>query len=133
MIKDYFLQLLDWWQMSIVVDDRKTTPLFKEGEIWWCSVGMNIGREIFGKGIDFARPVIVLKKIDRDSFLAIPLTTQLKNGTWYVEVHYSGYERRAILAQARVFDAKRLLRKIGTLSDYNFQNVRTKFIIFYSS
>ena len=69
MIKDRFLQLLDWWRISVVINDESTRPLFKEGEIWWCGIGMNIGREIFGKGAKFIRPVVVLKKLNKDSFL----------------------------------------------------------------
>jgi mRNA interferase MazF len=133
MIKDYFLQLLDWWRMSIVVNSKDTIPLFREGEIWWCSVGVNIGREIFGKGINFTRPVIVFKKMDKDSFLAIPLTTKIKNGSWYVEIFYNGVERRAILSQARVLDGKRLTEKMGTLSNKNFRNLKKSFLDFYGS
>lgn len=32
----------------------------KPGEIWWCSIGLNIGSEIYGKGWTYARPVIVI-------------------------------------------------------------------------
>ena len=32
----------------------------KEGEVWWCSVGENVGVEINGKHSLFLRPVLVL-------------------------------------------------------------------------
>lgn len=131
MIKDYFLRLLDWWKVSVVVDSKETIPFFREGEIWWCNLGVNIGREIFGKGINFTRPVIIFKKINRDSFLAVPLTTKIKNGSWYVEIFYEGIERRAILSQVRVLDGKRLTKKMGTLSRKNFINLKRRFIGFY--
>ena len=133
MIKDYFLQLMEWWRETIVISAKETSPTFKEGEIWWCSVGMNIGREIFGKGKDFSRPIVIFRKIGSDSFLAIPLTLQLKNGSWFVAIWYDGVERRALLSQVRVLDEKRLIRKIGTLDDENFQLLKKKFIEFYSS
>jgi mRNA interferase MazF len=120
MIIDHFLQLLDWWQKAVVIDNRPASPTFKEGEIWWCSIGMNIGREIFGKGKDFARPIIIFKKIGSDSFLAIPLTTQIKNGSWYVPIWSGDIECRALLSQIRVLDEKRLINKVGTLNHYNF-------------
>ena len=101
MIKDYFLLLLDWLRMTVVLKSRRLAPTFNEGDIWWCSVGINIGSEIFGKGKNFSRPVIVFKKIGKDSFLGIPLTKQLKDGSWYVPMHYGGIECRAILSRSR--------------------------------
>jgi len=49
---------------------------FREGEIWWAHLGVNIGYEIDGKKTNFARPVIVLRKYNKYSFLALPLTTR---------------------------------------------------------
>ena len=57
-------------------------PLFKEGEVWWCSFGENIGIEVNGKGGKFSRPAIIFKKLSADGFFAIPLSTQIKSGTW---------------------------------------------------
>ena len=131
MIKDYFLLLLDWLQMMVMLQDKKLAPSFKEGEIWWCNIGMNIGREIFGKGRGFSRPVIVFKKIGQDCFLGIPVTKQLKEGSWYVPIFHSGIEQRAILSQVRVFDKKRLLKSMGTLSHKNLENLKRKFATFY--
>jgi mRNA interferase MazF len=133
MIKNYFTLLLDWWRMTVIIGEKQTAPTFKEGEIWWCSIGMNIGREVFGKGKEFTRPVIVYKKINKDSFLGIPLTTQLKNGSWYVSISYCGVESRAILSQVRVFDGRRLVKKIGTLSRDNFYHIKERFLGFYGS
>jgi hypothetical protein len=52
MLQDYFLALLDWWKINILLKDNTSTRLFKEAEIWWCSIGMNIGVEIFGNPIN---------------------------------------------------------------------------------
>jgi mRNA interferase MazF len=132
MLQNYFLALLDWWKINVLLSGSTSTRLFKEAEIWWCSIGINVGVEIFGKGPDFARPVIIFKKFNAHSFLGIPLTTQLKEGVWYIPISFSGKERRAILSQIRVFDARRLLRKIGTLAGDDFQNIQNRFINFYS-
>lgn len=35
---------------------------FKEREIWWCLLGMNVGHEQDGKNENFESPVSVLKK-----------------------------------------------------------------------
>ena len=93
---------------------------------------MNVGVEIFGKGPEFARPVIIFKKFNTHSFLGIPLTTQLKEGAWYISISFSGKERRAILSQISVFDTSRLLRKMGTVAGDDFQKIQNRFIEFYS-
>jgi mRNA interferase MazF len=131
MLQDYFLALLDWWKATVLLKDKQPVILFKEGEIWWCSIGINIGVEILGKGTDFARPVVIFKKFDTYSFLGIPLTTQIKNGRWYILILFNGKERKAILSQIRVFDTKRLLWKMGALNNDNFKNLQTRFIEFY--
>ena len=53
---------------------------FKEGEIWWCGAGLNIGHEIDGKHDTFERPFYILKKCSDTMFIGIPCTTNLKKG-----------------------------------------------------
>jgi mRNA interferase MazF len=131
MLQDYFLALVEWWRASVVLRTKKSKPLFKEGEIWWCSVGMNVGVEIFGKGSKFTRPVLIFKKFNANSFLGIPLTSKPKDGPWYVSVHCAGVEGRGILSQIRSFDAKRLNARMATLTDAEFAAVREAFLAVY--
>ncbi|MGC9599110.1 MAG: type II toxin-antitoxin system PemK/MazF family toxin [Minisyncoccia bacterium] len=127
----YFLALLGWWHRTVILQTLSSQKLFKEGEIWWCSIGMNIGVEIYGKGKRFTRPVLVFKKFSANSFLGIPLTTQQKTGSWYVPIQHGEKKRMAILSQIRIFDAKRLTQKVGMLSMGNFQKIIDAFLIFY--
>jgi mRNA interferase MazF len=115
MLQNYFLTLLDWWRITIRLRDRQRKPLFKEGEIWWCSIGMNVGVEIYGKGQRFTRPVIIFKKFNKNAFLGIPLTSQLKTGKWYVLVTHGDKTDTALLAQIRVMDSKRLIERMETI------------------
>jgi mRNA interferase MazF len=58
-------------------------PLVNEGDLWWCSIGENVGVEVSGKGVNFTRPVIVLRKFGRLAFFGIPTTTNTdRKGTW---------------------------------------------------
>ncbi len=93
MLQTYFLTLLDWWKIHILLKNKNAVRFFKKAEVWWCSIGMNVGVEIYGKGRDFSRPVIIFKKFDSCSFLGIPLTTQIKNGGWYIPILFGGKER----------------------------------------
>jgi hypothetical protein len=38
-------------------------PHVSEGDIWWASVGENVGSEINGKSKLFFRPVVILRKL----------------------------------------------------------------------
>jgi mRNA interferase MazF len=88
---------------------------------------MNIGVEIYGKGPKFTRPVLVLKKFNADGFLGVPLTSHRKVSDWYAPVVCVGVEGSAVLNQIRAFDAKRLLTRMGTLSDKDFQSIKQAF------
>ena len=106
-------------------------PLFKEGEIWWCAVGQNVGIEINGKGSMFSRPVFVYKKLSKDGFFGVPLSTQIKEGTWYVSVTFQNKEIIANLAQARVLSSSRMYEKIGALDDIDTEKIKTAFSRLY--
>ncbi len=77
---EYIFAILEWCRVIITLRAEDKKVLFKEGEIWWCSIGMNVGTEIFGKGRRFTRPVLVFKKFGSYSFLGIPITSQEKEG-----------------------------------------------------
>lgn len=78
---------------------------------------MNIGDEVYEKGELFSRPVLVYKKLTKTTFLGLPVTSQEKTGTWYVEFVLNGTTQRALLNQARVFGVRRLQERIGELTE----------------
>lgn len=96
----------------------------KEGEVWWCGVGENVGVEINGKDSYFARPVVILKKLSRYNFIGIPLTSQLHSGTWYVTFMFNERTQVAIVAQVRNFSVARLYRKMGELPECDFALIK---------
>ena len=72
---EYILTPLVGYEPVSSYKRNDTRPTFKEGKLWWCSIGMNIGVESTGKGERFTRPII-LKKFNTNSFIGIPLTTR---------------------------------------------------------
>ena len=124
---------LVWGRLKAALWGQKSAVVFKQGDIWWCCIGMNIGEEAFGKGPWFTRPVLVLKKFTSNSFLGLPLTRKEKRGSWYVEVELHGKKSFVMLNQARVFDKKRMRNRIETLDTSVFELVRTRFLEFYAS
>ncbi|MYE38514.1 MAG: type II toxin-antitoxin system PemK/MazF family toxin [Candidatus Spechtbacteria bacterium SB0662_bin_43] len=78
-----------WHRQKKTLQSRRSV-IFKEREIWWCSVGINVGYEVDGKGQDFARPVLVLKKVSNENFIGLPITSVKKDLPGYFEYkdHY---------------------------------------------
>jgi mRNA interferase MazF len=105
--------------------------VFKQNEIWWCSLGLNLGEETYGKGEKFTRPVLIFKKLTSNSFVAFPLTTKEKTGSWYAKIETQGIKRWVMLNQIRILDKKRLTNRIGALSGADVQEVRKCFINLY--
>ncbi|OGM91090.1 hypothetical protein A2755_00005 [Candidatus Wolfebacteria bacterium RIFCSPHIGHO2_01_FULL_48_22] len=133
MIADYIKFIQAWCKLKVALWDKQNKVVFKQGNVWWCSLGMNIGEEMFGKGDKFTRPVLVFRKFTSNSFLGLPLTKQEKQGSWYVEITIHGERNLVMLNQARVLDKKRLTNRIGALDNNDFKKVREKFLEFYGS
>jgi mRNA interferase MazF len=129
---EYVFAVLEWCKVVISLRNKKPPAFFKEGEVWWCSIGMNVGTEIFGKGSQFTRPVLILKKFGPHSFLGIPITSQSKEGNWYVPITYENRNDRVVLVQARAWDAQRLVKGITTLGSENLREVQRAFSELYS-
>ena len=122
MIKDFN----NWNEIKKNLDLNNRDLLFKETEIWWCSVGLNIGVESCGKGETFRRPVLILKKLSSYSFIGIPLSSQIKTGTWFVDVQINGVKQCVLLYQIKMFSKSRLQRRFATLDTNDFTKVKEK-------
>lgn len=104
---------------------REKGPYCHDREIWWCALGINVGFEQDGSGIEFRRPVLILKSVSVQTSLVIPLTTSGKEHPLRPSLgEVDGKEAHALLSQMRVIDTKRLVRKIGRLNKEMFAEIR---------
>lgn len=105
---------------------------FHEREIWYCHLGENIGFEQDGRGDQFLRPVIIIRKFNNDIFWGIPLTRTQKDLPFYFtfvprfETAVQGEKSTAVLSQVRLVDAKRLRRMLGYISEKDFVALKKK-------
>lgn len=121
MQKDFF----EWYAKKELIDKISGRLYFHEREVWWCSLGVNVGFEQDGKGSKFARPVLVFKKFNKEVFWALPVTTKVKKNIFHSTIDLNdSLPRLVILSQIRLIDAKRLLDKIGTISEENYLNIK---------
>ena len=117
----------DGWNIlkkSAHAEDHLEKLFFKEREIWWCKVGVNIGFEEDGKNIHFTRPVLILKKLSKRVFIGVPLSTTLKRGKYYYDFKFKNATSVALLSQLRLFDVKRLADKMGRITETEFERIR---------
>lgn len=104
-----------WFELKSWIDDRIHRPYFYEGEIWWASLGTNVGVEIDGKNEDVERPVFILKKFNNQSFCAIPMTSKEKDNPYHYIYSFEDTKFTLVLSQIRLLDARRLRRRITVL------------------
>lgn len=121
-----------WNKKKTSIDRIESRLFFHEREIWFCSVGANVGYEQDGKDGDFIRPIIIVRKFNNEIFWGISLTKTRKNIKKQSELFYYkfsflvGIESVAILSQIKLMDAKRLVRHIGTMKDDSFVELTKK-------
>jgi mRNA interferase MazF len=120
-------KIMDWMkvQSRLQLSTAPVSPHVKE--IWWASLGQNIGVEIHGKNPRFERPVIIIKVFNLDSFLVIPLTSTLQEDDFTSMIKDNlGNNASARLSQIRTISIKRFLRKMSEIEDNCFDEVLEK-------
>ena len=103
----------EWIQLKEKLHYGGKAPRIRQGEVWWCSFGENVGVEINGKSARFTRSVLIMKKLSHLGFMGIPLTSQPKTGSWYAAFEFLGKTEYAAICQARVMSVSRLHSKMG--------------------
>lgn len=127
-MKESLIKFIEWAKLKIRIHISEEEPVyFREKEIWWASLGVNIGYEQNGKNRNFERPVLVLKKFNKSILLALPITSKNKTGKYYYQFEHNGAKYSIILSQIRLISSKRLLRKLRIFPDVEFEKAR-KFI-----
>ena len=114
----------NWNLKKQKINTTKRNLLFKEGEIWWCSIGKNIGEEVYGKGKEFRRPVIILKKLSHNSCIAIPTTTTKRDGSWYHHININEKDRWVMMNQIKLISGNRLWVRESTLPQDEFDELK---------
>lgn len=120
----------DTWNVKkkLINQTDVSMVFFREREIWWCHLGLNIGFEQDGRHEEFRRPVLIFKKFNAETFWAIPLTTKIKEGRYYYSFQISGLTvvSTANLSQIRLVDSRRLIDKIGYIKEIDYLETKNK-------
>ncbi len=119
-------QFKNWNNLKTQINKKQNSSLFNEREICFVNLWKNIWFEQDWKHEKFERPVIVLKKFSSLTFIWIPLTGKEKKWKFYFPLNLKWRITSAILSQIRLFDAKRIERKIWYISKENFEQLKLK-------
>ncbi len=114
-----------WNDVKKRINRDARLPVFNQGDIWWASVGQNVGSESFGKSELYRRPVLVLKKLAAYMCIAVPLSTQPKTGTWFVDITIHGQKQYALIYQTKAMSVYRFQNRLAQLDERDMQKVRT--------
>ena len=68
---------------------------------------------------------------NKNTFLAIPLTSKIKEDRFHCIIDFKDKQNSAILSQVKTIDAKRLAYKTGNLDRNVFENLEKSFVEFF--
>ena len=115
-----------WNRHKKNVNNAAARPFYHAREIWWCAVGVNVGNELDGTGKEHDRLVLVIRPFNAETFFGVALIGHPRVGRYYFPLgKVDDREAVANLSQARLFDTKRLIRKIGTIEERTFRELAT--------
>lgn len=117
---------IEWTKLKVRLHIDERVFYFREKEIWWASLGANIGHEQNGKNHTYERPILILKKFNRHLLWSLPLTSKEKEGDYYFDLKNAGFESRIILSQLKLISSKRLIRKVGIIPSNIFLEIQQK-------
>ncbi len=118
----------EWNTKKKEIDIKDNFMHPKVREVWWCSIGVNVGKEIYGKGTDYRRPVLIVNSEDADNFIGVPLSSKLKNRKYSKIIRTEdGILHSALIYQIKVFDKRRLIKRKSSLSIEEFIEVQKMF------
>lgn len=115
----------NWNTQKQSIHQNGKSKFYHVREVWWCSLGVNIGCEQDGGGKENRRPVLILKGLGPSTCIVVPLTRSTHTHAYRLPVgDVDGESAHAIISQIRVVDTKRLVRKVEFLDKDIFERIR---------
>jgi mRNA interferase MazF len=119
----------NWNNKKKIINEKIIENIFfREKEVWWCHLGLNVGFEQDGKNEEFRRPVLIFKKFNAETFWALPLTSKNKKGKYCFSFKIIGteVENTANLSQIKLIDSKRLIDKMGYVEEADYLEIKNR-------
>lgn len=123
MSQEYKKDFDEWNNKKKILNEGQKQIFCHTREIWWSSLGLNIGIETDGKNKNFERPVLIIGKYNKRSIVVLPITTKIKDDAYHYKIFVNNIVMYVKLTQVRTIDSKRLLRKIGVVPILVFNKI----------
>jgi len=116
-----------WNSLKKEINKNDKIPFFRNWQIWYISMWVNIWFEQDWKNDTFSRPVLILKKFNKDIFLWVPTTTIKKEWKFYFNIGNIKWKKNfLILSQIRLYSSKRLLKIIWWINKDILKEIKQK-------
>jgi mRNA interferase MazF len=116
-----------WTKKKIHIHASDIRNFPRERQIWWASLGQNIGVEVNGKNEMFERPVLVIKRYSEDASLVVPISSAIREDIYHVSfINHKGENNAVNLSQVRSISSKRFIRKIGKMSVLDYSGIKER-------
>jgi len=110
-----------------LIDRKKDFKVFfKQRDIFFMRMWKNIRFEQNGKWLDFARPIVIIKKFNNDIFRWVALSSKVKEWEYYYNFDMVWIIQCAIISQLRLYDKNRLIKKIWMINKKDFFELKQK-------
>jgi len=130
--KEILKNFVSWTKFKVIIHLSKKEVYPKIKEVWWVSLGQNVGVEINGKNENFERPVLVLKVFNRLGVLIVPISSTIKEDQYCIQFkNPTGEDNIVNMSQVRSISTKRFIRKVGEFNARDFEKVKEKFKGFF--
>lgn len=118
-----------WNELKKTLEQLQNEIYFQEGDIWWCSMWVNIKDESNGKWSYFRRPILILKKLSESTCIALPLTSQEKVWSWFTSCILDNEKQTVLLYQIRMLHKNRFQRKLWYIDNVDMKIIKKKLSI----
>jgi len=112
-----------WNKIKKNIQVNRSSLFCNVREIWWCSLGVNVGSEEDGKNEVFERPVLVLKVFNKDIVRVAPLTRREREDRYHKQIFYENRNGSVIISQIKTISTKRFSRKLCRLEKDQFEKI----------
>ena len=133
----YIKDFNKWNNLKKLVNANNREVFGYPREVWWCSLGVNIGAEVDGKNENFERPVIIMKVYNKETMFVLPTTGKAKEDKFHMPIEIDAVDQKTgdvyrktvyiKLTQARVISNKRLIRKVDVINEEDFEKIQDLF------
>lgn len=125
----------DFWEWNHIKSKievkNEESYYFNEREIWWSSIGLNIGHEEDGENQMYERPVLILKKFNTKIAWVLPMSSKIKEGRYYYQIKQDGITYTVLLSQLKLISSKRLVRQVQQvkkISLEDFKHIKSRLV-----